>query len=327
MKRQIGVLAMIVIFLFSVYSFCYVINKKNDRISVIEKRMVAAEKRLMPVSDGYYDNNDIGAEIDVEAVQKSLVWLVTKTKFSLINWWKRGSGQEEAENIQIGSGFVVTLPQGYPKGKYILTLDHIVSAEQFLVPAPPFGMPVNIAEKKISEKTYLMHDGQETEIEELFNNKSDDMALYRLPDDINIPSFPYAFGVSDKLKTGNTVYLLGHPRNLADMVVRKGIVSNVKGWSYPDFFERYENYNKIKKMFETWAKSKPQNSFQISAGLNGGDSGCPIVAFKKEGSKKVPELVGLAQAKMQDGMEKMGLALKIDYILGVIRNYFGLPPT
>jgi len=240
-----------------------------------------------------------------------------------VDVWRGYIGKSEVDNIMIGSGFVVTLPQGFPKGKYIFTLDHIVSRDEFFVQTPPYGRRVNIVEKKISEKTYLRYNNKEVEIEELINDSSVDFALYKLPDDVSIPSFPYAFGRSNELQRGNVTYLLGRSGNLAEILLRRGIVANPIGWKFPIFFEEYEQYKNVinnMKKIHSWYSSDRVS--QVTAGLNPGDSACPIVGLRDG----VPELIAMAQATIP-GREKMGLALKIDFILGLIKTFFELTPA
>ncbi len=273
--------------------------------------------------DGLYDNTNLLVDPleDFSQAKKSYVYLLTKIKFAVDKQYAPFfKGATEYETEQISSGFVTTLPAEFPAGKYIMTDDHVVSLYAYTTEKramhPQYGpIKVTITLTKVLEKTtyLLFDDGQKIDLTayEVFNDRPNDLALYRLPKGVDIPAYPYAFGNSDNLRVGNFVYMLGRPHNFTEANLREGRVSALSGPFY------------CRGLGDTGEASnyRPADHFMVSAGIDRGDSGLPVLGIL---DGRI-EVIGLAHAKIL-GMEKLGIVQRIDHLVDVIRSYFEKTP-
>ena len=146
-----------------------------------------------------------------------------------------------------------------------------------------------------SEKYYLRLKNNEIAVDvkmkAIYMDHKNDIALFELPKDVAVSSFPYPFGNSDDLRLGNFTYVVGFPRGLI-VNAREGIVSAL---SAPEEVASIEAVAK--------------NAFMISNGLNPGDSGTPVLAIR-DGEY---EFVGLAQGTIF-GNQRLSWPIRINAI-------------
>ena len=154
--------------------------------------------------------------------------------------------------------------------------------------------------RKKKQETYIVVNGEEHLLRALVRDRNADIALFRLPDELQLPSFPYNIGNSDDLKIGNFIYVVGNPLNMG-FNVREGIVSNLRA---PEVIHT--------------TNALPDNTFMVSNGLNPGDSGTPAIAIR-DGAF---ELVGLTQGTFLRG-QRLGWILRINAIMDRIRPHVG----
>ncbi len=245
---------------------------------------------LSRMYDGHYDNNTFLVnlrEMSLARIIESLYAVRTEVTFRT---------KEDGRLVKADlTGTAVVL-----FGKYLLTVEHVVSLEE-MAAVTPFGRVV-IPATKVSERTFLEHDSKRYELERLVVDNDMDVALFRLPEGLSLKSFPYRMGNSDDLQVGNFVYLVGNPMNIG-INVREGIVSSLKA---PAIVSRLN--------------AVAENAFMVSNGLNPGDSGTPVIAIRDG----VYELVGLSQGTFQTS-QRLGWAIRINNILRRIEAGLGSP--
>jgi len=115
-----------------------------------------------------------------------------------------------------------------------------------------FGMVrLNIGKfikREIRLKGYLL--------EKVYFNVNEDVAIYKLPEELNIPDFPCA--VREKTYLGEKVFIIGNPR-LAGLNIRQGNISSLISL-------------KTKKSIHI------SNTFSIDTTIYPGDSGSPVIS-------------------------------------------------
>lgn len=246
---------------------------------------------LAPMLDGMYDNNPIlvnQKHMKIGRIIDSIYFLHTDTEFKL----------EDGEIITAeldGSGVLIF-------NRYILTVNHVVAQESLHVEVlTPMGIQrINVPAEKLSEHTYLKLNNGRVRLEEVMRSKEDDIAIFKVPDDLHLNSFPYKIGDSDELQVGCFIYVIGNPMNYG-INVREGIVSSMKA---------PETIATILPHFE--------NAFMISNGVNPGDSGTPVIAIR-DGQY---ELVGLSQGIFAN-TQSLSWALKINPIVSKLKERMG----
>src|SRR3989344_2033956 len=130
--------------------------------------------------------------------------------------------QEKIEKELEGGGIVLY-------GRYFLTAGDVVDKLP-LAAKLPVGIVYLPYEK--SEKYYLRLKNNEIAVDvkmkAIYMDHKNDIALFELPKDVAVSSFPYPFGNSDDLRLGNFTYVVGFPRGLI-VNARGGIVSAASG--------------------------------------------------------------------------------------------------
>jgi len=235
---------------------------------------------ILPNSVRFDNQYDYGTSMvvhhDIVGLKSSIATFETVTHF--VN---EEDPKIKSEHKMIGTGVVI-------KGKYILTVEHVVGQDGYYIRGP-FGkmkLPGWTLEKRVV--TLLAH-GERVPLKVLYRNREIDLALMELPKGVTATSFPGKIGDSDDLKVGNFVYLVGNP-SVAGINVRQGIVSALQAPS------NVSDMNMI-----------AENTFMISTGLVAGDSGTPVVAIR-DGKY---EIVGLAQGVYYSS-NKLGWAIRIN---------------
>jgi S1-C subfamily serine protease len=243
---------------------------------------------LSPMVDGSYDNNPILVNHGLMQIQKiidSVHFLHTDTEFKL----------EDGEVItaELDSAGVLIFD------RFILTVNHAVSHDSLQVEmVTTVGVQtIDVPAEKLSEHTYLNLNGSRIRLEELTKGKDDDIAIFKLPDGLQLDSFPYKIGNSDELQVGNYIYVIGNPMNYG-INVREGIVSSMMA---------PEAIAAVLPRFE--------NAFMISNGVNPGDSGTPVIAIR-DGQY---ELVGLSQGIFTNA-QNLSWAIKINPIIEKLKE-------
>jgi S1-C subfamily serine protease len=243
------------------------------------------------MQDGMYDNNPILVNQRLMRIQRiidSVYFLHTDTEFKL----------EDGEVVTVeldGAGVLVL-------DRYILTVSHAVSHDSLQVEMlTTMGIQnIDVPAEKLSEKTYLNLNGSRISLEEVVKGKEDDIAIFKLSDDLQLNSFPYEIGNSDELQVGDFIYVVGNPMNYG-INVREGIVSSlVAPEAIAAILPRFEN------------------AFMISNGVNPGDSGTPVVAIR-DGKY---ELVGLSQGIFTNA-QNLSWAIKINPIINKLKEGIG----
>lgn len=245
----------------------------------------ARGKTYLPEPDGKYDYNTFllnGSGDDFEHIFHSLFVLKTKTEFRTLD------GQVHHLNGQT-TGIVLF-------ERYVLTVNHGVSAYELVLESPL--TKVVIPASRTKQDTFIVVDRRIYPLHSLLRDRDADIALFRLPDGLRLPSFPYRMGNSDELKIGNHIYVAGNPMNIG-FNVREGIVSGLKG---PEAIKAI-NFNVA-------------NTFMVSNGVNKGDSGTPVVAIR-DGKF---ELVGITQGTIENG-QRLGWVLRINEVMKRIKPY------
>ncbi len=238
---------------------------------------------LPTLLDGMYDNNPILVNqrlMEIERIIDSVYFLHTDTEFKLEN------GEVITEELN-GAGVLIF-------DRYILTVTHAVSQDSLQVQMyTPMGLQsIEVPAEKLSEYTSLNLNGSYIKLERVVNGKEDDIAIFKLPDGLQLNSFPYNIGNSDELQVGNFLYIIGNPMNYG-INVREGIVSSmVAPEAIAAILPRFEN------------------AFMISNGVNPGDSGTPVIAIR-DGRF---ELVGLSQGIFTNA-QNLSWAIKINPII------------
>jgi len=243
---------------------------------------------LSPMLDGMYDNNPILVNQRLMPIQRiidSVYFLHTDTEFKL----------EDGEVITAeldGSGVFIL-------DRYILTVSHAVSQDTLQVEMlTPMGIQrIDVPVEKLSEQTYLNLSGSRISLEQVVKGKEDDIAIFKVPDGLQLKSFPYKIGNSDELQVGHFIYVIGNPMNYG-INVREGIVSSmIAPEAIAAILPRFEN------------------AFMISNGVNPGDSGTPVIAIR-DGEY---ELVGLSQGIFTNA-QNLSWAIKINPIINKLKD-------
>lgn len=168
-----------------------------------------------------------------------------------------------------GSGFIIS------EDGYILTNYHVISY------AVVYG----------GELTVLMEDGAKYPAEVVGYIESNDVAVIKI-DAAGLT--PVAFGDSDAMQVGETVYAIGNPLGELEYTMTDGIVSALD--------------RVISTTDDITGVQTSINMFQISAAVNHGNSGGPV--YNSRG-----EVIGIVTAKYSDadeGIESLGFAIPIN---------------
>ncbi|MFQ5913348.1 MAG: serine protease [Nitrospinota bacterium] len=235
--------------------------------------------------DGGYDYNTLfvdGHKANLDRVLSSMVALESIAEFETLDGHISPT-RDRATGIVIFQ-------------RFILTVDHAVTSYE-LTASVPNGTVV-VPAKKLRQETRIVLNGQKHRLHALLRDRDNDIALFRLPGKLRLPSFPYGIGNSNDLKIGNFIYVVGNPMNMG-LNVREGIVSNLRA---PEIIHALS--------------AVPANTFMVSNGLNPGDSGAPALAIR-DGEF---ELVGLTQGTFLMG-QRLGWVLRINAIMDKIGPY------
>ncbi len=236
-----------------------------------------------PRPDGEYDNHNIlvnPEEKGIERMTESVVRIVTAA------FLKSDMREFSAPDIRSVGGVVIA-------GRYVLTAGHGVATDEITTGAPFQGTLTEPAHK-VSEIFIVAGTERRSSIQLklLYVNRDIDFALFELPENGLIPSFPYALGKSSDLRVGNYLYILGYPLALG-VNVRDGIVNAL---SMPDaWYASGESPNR-------------SDYFMMSVGLVPNDSGTALVGIR-DGRY---ELVGIAVSMAS--YNNLGMAVRIDSI-------------
>lgn len=162
-----------------------------------------------------------------------------------------------------GSGFIVS------ENGYIITNYHVIER------AYTSGQDV----------TVILHDGTRYSAAIIGVEEGNDIAVLKI-DAANLSAA--AFGDSDSLSVGETVYAVGNPLGELEFSMSTGHVSA------------------LDRAIKTGESADPINMFQIDAAVNSGNSGGPV--YNARG-----EVIGVVTAKYSDtGVEGIGFAIPIN---------------
>ena len=255
----------------------------NPSFSELESRL---ENKLAALkSDGDYDYNTFlvdGKKVNLDRILRSMFILKSVTEFEM-------SDGQVVHTASQATGVVLF-------DRYVLTVDHAVS--NYTLELKSTRGETMTPVRRTKQETFIFVDGTPHRLHGLLRDRYTDVALFRLPDGLKLPSFPYEIGNSDELLVGHFIYVGGNPMNMG-FNIREGIVSTVRA---P---ERLSVINAV-----------PANAFMVSNGLNPGDSGTPAIAIR-DGRF---ELVGLTQGTFLTG-QRLGWVIRINSILDKIRPY------
>jgi len=162
-----------------------------------------------------------------------------------------------------GSGFIVS------EEGYILTNYHVIE----------------YAYKGNTTVDVILHDGTRYDAVIIGVEEDNDVAVLKVE---AAGLTPAAFGDSDNLKVGDTVYAVGNPLGELEFSMSTG------------------NVSALDRLITTEENSDAINMFQIDAAVNSGNSGGPV--YNNKG-----EVIGIVTAKYSDtGVEGLGFAIPIN---------------
>jgi hypothetical protein len=249
--------------------------------------------------DGLYDNNNAFVpEFAITRIARSIYLLKTSIRYA-------DEGQEKTK-ILYGKAIALRNRKGY----LLLTVNHVVSINGISY-RDYFGTyfkPVQI----IGENTSVFLNNEFIAVEKLIGSKKADLALFKIPQEIGLISFPYAVGDSDDLQTGDHVTLFGNPFLMGTSpkhgsVIRTSVPESILRGFYPDVL------NPAHKGKED------ENYFLMDIALDKGDSGGPIIAYRDTR----PELVGLVQKRIPR-LSNIGWGIKINHAIETLEKNTGL---
>jgi len=172
------------------------------------------------------------------------------------------------------------------KDGYILALTHTTKTPRMHSFRTPFGyMPV--AQKVLSEKWFINDD------EITLVGRFEDISLFKSN---SKKVFPFKLGNSDKVRVGTKTILIGWSLGKA-INLKNGIVSrtNIKEGTYG---------------------KHDKDCFLITDPVNRGDSGSPLLAYRKDNSGF--EIIGIVNAGIHN--KGMGFALKSLYVMNALKK-------
>lgn len=170
-----------------------------------------------------------------------------------------------------GSGFIVA------ENGYIITNYHVIEY------AYTSGQEVNV----------ILHDGTRYSASIVGVEAGNDIAVLKI-DAANLSAA--AFGDSDSLSVGETVYAVGNPLGELEFSMSTGHVSA------------------LDRAIKTGDSTEPINMFQIDAAVNSGNSGGPV--YNARG-----QVIGVVTAKYRDtGVEGIGFAIPINDAAGIAHD-------
>lgn len=168
---------------------------------------------------------------------------------------------EDEEYVREGCGIILN-------GRYI-TMAHIIPEEDVRC-----------------RKTMLYGK----ELEQIILDREDDVAIFNLPYDLNLPDFPAK--PSTEIHLGDEIYIIGNP-DLTGPNVRPSHISDLDGLNESALF---------------LSQQKTKNCFGISSGVIPGDSGTPVVNSNFE-------LLGLIKLTPFGNYPVLGYVCKIEKYL------------
>ena len=173
--------------------------------------------------------------------------------------------------VSTGSGFVLT------EDGYVVTNHHVVDGT--------------------SGVTVTMHDGKEYEAKVVGSDKTNDVALLKIEEDVKLPAVKV--GSSDALSVGDPVVAIGNPLGELTSTLTVGYVSA--------------------KERDVTTDGTTINMIQTDAAINSGNSGGPL--FNLSG-----EVVGITTAKYSGNsssgasIEGIGFAIPIDDVMPLVND-------
>jgi len=206
-------------------------------------------------SDYSYDN-DLRCVADPESELEKMVNSVYEVKTEL-NYIAHFGDIEDQGGIPVkyilsGSGTLF-------KGNYLLTADHVVTAEKTVY---LFTLQGTVRLELQSSRSYILYDGEEYDLERVVSNKDIGfdyawMKVKGLPEEAPIADFN--FGTNYDLRQGDFTYVIGNLAGLG-INVTSGEVSRIK---------LGDRESELKN-----------NYFVISNPSGPGNSGCPVFGVR-----------------------------------------------
>lgn len=202
-------------------------------------------------------------------------------------------------SVKVGTAFVI--------GEYLVTLNHIITEDDGIYIKEDYGVGrqnfyILRCEKIMSRDFYIMDRSENAGMGQVFykvklewNSREKDLAIFSFPRGTFLKPIPLKIGSPDELKTGDLLMVIGKPEGFPRAVMREGRVANAP---VPIFSGTFDQYG---------------NDFMyliVNIPLATGDSGSPIIAFRKDGT---PELIGIAAAKWGE-RSTLGFVLRIDAV-------------
>lgn len=186
---------------------------------------------------------------------------------------------QRSKSAVAGTGFVIS------SDGYIMTNYHVISY------AVLYG----------GEVTVMFEDGTTRTVgaDGIIGYSADnDVAVIKI-DAEGLTLNPVVFGDSDNLIVGEEVYAVGNPLGELTYSMTPGIVSAL---------------DRVITITDDTGATKAINMFQISAGVNHGNSGGPVYNSKGE-------VIGIVAAKYQDdGAEALGFAIPINDAIAIAKQ-------
>jgi len=236
--------------------------------------------------DGRYDSSHLyvdGIDRLLEKVVSNIYRIETSTSFRV--------GEDTSTLRALGMAFSID-------DRHLLTAKHVTSIDRFQVQTP-FGLmtfPVSPEDKVEETTTIVFDDGSRVPVRVIYRDELLDFALLEAGVKVNPPRYPV--GNSGDFRIANAVIL---PSNFQrGLNIRLGYVSQL------DFIQYGPNGE---------IADKDENIFGISAVVNEGESGSPIL-FLRDGKVELGGIVSFIVLPARG----LGYGLKISPVIERVRK-------
>ncbi len=237
--------------------------------------MAVAHRRGAPGVAPFSASPSTGA-VPLEAAGSAVFPLLTEVVFDT------GEGPPQRSAVE-GIGTVLY-------GRYVLTVAHATTLDHLeaQVRTPRGTMTLPVDGRRLSETTWLVDGDRRSLLIPLGRDETVDVALFALPAQADLPSFPCPIAGDRPPVLGEPIALLGSDPQ-AGVMVRPASVTALRG---PGLVGSVANVERV---------------FLVSLALASGESGAPIIALR-DGSCA---LIGLAQGTYL-GPRQLAWAVRID---------------
>lgn len=243
--------------------------------------------RYTPKPDGKYDNNNylVSTKVDFKRVKESVVHIIARAEY------RYDKGRKKHIDWRSVGGVVFM-------NRYVISAGHGVAEDGRIKLTAPSGI-VMVEPAKIVSRNFAVLDSKRGYIflELLYVDYGKDIAIYKLPQNVLLPSFPYDIGNSDEFKEGNFVYIIGNPLG-AGINIRDGIIG-AREWQGGD---------------PPRSDVRKKDFFTVNVGVIYGDSGTLILMIR-DGMYELGGFVSAAYLPFN----QLGFIVKINVVREVVQ--------